>query len=203
MPSAARKKIEWEPKLKMTGIGFTQPKSEIIMAKPGLDVNVSAPRPFNDFLGFYQMMNTPANQAYFAEFLPTFPAMVDTRSKTFRHLAGNARGVANGIKYYGIIRDQSHQQMVGRLSAWPAEEDNALEVAYLVRPERSGQGIASATLKHFVNLAASSGNISAVRASILPQNEGSQAVVSKSNFYRTDEVYEIGGLPHDVWRIDL
>ncbi len=187
----------------MTGIGFTQPRSEIITAKPGLDVNVSAPRPFRDSLGFYQMMNSPANQAYFAEFLPTFPAMVDTRSKTFRHLAGNARGVANGMKYYGIIRDQRHQQMVGRLSAWPAKEEGALEVAYLVRHERSGQGIASVALRHFVNLAASSGNVSAVRASILPHSEGSQAVASKNNFYRTDEVDEIGGLPHDVWRIDL
>ncbi|HEX9999449.1 MAG TPA: GNAT family N-acetyltransferase [Actinoplanes sp.] len=81
----------------------------------------------------------------------------------------------------------------------PPDADGVVEVAYSVAPEHRRQGYARAMLKALLARADADPSVTAVRASIRPDNVGSRATIAGLGFRKIGEQWDpVDGL-EDVW----
>jgi RimJ/RimL family protein N-acetyltransferase len=80
----------------------------------------------------------------------------------------------------------------------PPNEDGAVELAYMVKPEHQGQGYATEACEAVVDFAFQNGRVRVVMAHTLPEFNASARVLTKCQFQRIGEVVD----PEDglVWR---
>ena len=80
----------------------------------------------------------------------------------------------------------------------PPNQDGEVEIAYMVLPEKQGNGFATEAAKALVEYAFSKSGVTCVLAHTLPEENASTRVLSKCQFQQLGEVID----PEDgpVWR---
>ncbi|MFF5077714.1 GNAT family N-acetyltransferase [Actinoplanes sp. NPDC000266] len=96
---------------------------------------------------------------------------------------GAARWIARAAVADGVV--VGHGGFHG-----PPDEDGVVEVAYSVDPEHRRRGYAKAMLRALLERAAAEPGVTAVRASIRPDNVGSRATIAGFGFKKIGEQWD-------------
>jgi len=99
-----------------------------------------------------------------------------------------------------IVRDAATQQLVGRvgLETTKVEDAEAVELAWMVRADRWGEGLATEMAAEAVRIGFDDVGLEAIVSFTLPHNVASRAVMEKLGFaYARD--FEHAGLPHVLY----
>jgi RimJ/RimL family protein N-acetyltransferase len=99
-----------------------------------------------------------------------------------------------------IVRDAATQQLIGRvgLETTTVEDEVAVELAWMVRADRWGEGLATEMAAEAVRVGFDDVGLEAIVSFTLPHNVASRAVMTKLGFtYARD--FEHAGLPHVLY----
>jgi RimJ/RimL family protein N-acetyltransferase len=125
---------------------------------------------------------------------PTRSDILATLQSKVEHWARHGFG-------FWLLRDGASGEMVGRggLQYTYAAGLDAVEVAWVITPERWGQGLATELAEASLRVAFGELDLLEVVALTLPHNRASRRVMEKTGF-RFERVIDHAGLPHVLYR---
>jgi ribosomal-protein-alanine N-acetyltransferase len=161
-----------------------------------VDSVVGRPISWDDFEDLCEMHADPAVMA-------TLGGVRD-RAQTVSYLEGNvSHWRRHGFGIYGL-RDGTTGRFMGRAGLRWAQVEGAheVEVAYALRADAWGRGLATATCRELLVLGGRAQLAAEVVAFTLPSNRGSRRVMEKTGF-KYEREFEHAGTPHVLYRRSL